>query len=79
MPRIILKAEHLETIQRELKERRGVDFNTSNREAVFSMLKYWCREAAKGEADIEEVSQQPEERFLVVGNRDFISALQTLL
>ena len=79
MPRIILNADHLETIQRELKERRGVDFNTSNREAVFSMLKYWCREAAKGEADIEEVSQQPEERFLVAGNTDFITALQKLL
>ena len=78
MPRIILQSDHLETIQRELKERRGVDFNTSNREAVFSMLKYWCREAAKGEADIDEVTQQ-EERFLVTGNRDFISALQTIL
>ena len=78
MPRIILQNDHLETIQRELKERRGVDFNTSNREAVFSMLKYWCREAAKGEADIDEVTQQ-EERFLVTGNRDFIAALQTIL
>ena len=79
MPRIILQNDHLETIQKELKERRGVDFNTSNREAVFSMLKYWCREAAKGEADIEEVTLQEEQRFLVTGNRDFIAALQTIL
>jgi hypothetical protein len=78
MPRIILQSDHLETIQRELKERRGVDFNTSNREAVFSMLKYWCREAAKGEADIDEVTQQSE-KFLVTGNKDFIAALQTIL
>ncbi len=78
MPRIILKAEHLETIQRELKERRGVDFNTSNREAVFSMLKYWCREAAKGQADVESVSQKPS-GYLVTGNGDFLTALQSVL
>ena len=56
MPRIILKQDHLESIQKQLKEKRGVDFATSNEEAVLSMLKYWCREAAKGEADVETVS-----------------------
>ena len=78
MSRIILQSDHLETIQRELKERRGVDFNTSNREAVFSMLKYWCREAAKGQADVESVSQKAS-GYLVVGNADFLTALQTVL
>jgi hypothetical protein len=78
MPRIILGPDHLATIQQELKKRRGVDFTTSNQEAVFSMLKYWCREAAKGEADVEEVKQR-EDRFLVVGNKDFLTALQTVL
>ena len=78
MARIILEQNHLATIQRELKERRGVDFNTSNQEAVLSMLKYWCREAAKGEADVEGVTQK-EDRFLVVGNTDFLSALRTVL
>jgi hypothetical protein len=78
MPRIILLPDHLATIQQELKKRRGVDFNTSNQEAVFSMLKYWCREAAKGEADVEQVTQR-EDRFLVLGNQDFVAALQTVL
>ena len=78
MPRIILDQSHLTTIQGELKEKRGVDFNTSNEEAVFSMLKYWCREAAKGEADVESVDQK-DERYLVVGNNDFFAALQNLL
>ena len=78
MPRIILDQQHLTTIQGELKEKRGVDFNTSNQEAVFSMLKYWCREAAKGEADVESVAQK-EERYLVVGNKDFLTALQAVL
>jgi hypothetical protein len=78
MPRIILRPDHLATIQQELKKRRGVDFTTSNQEAVFSMLKYWCREAAKGEADVEQVTQR-EDRFLVLGNQDFVAALQTVL
>ena len=78
MPRIILDPNHLETIQRALKEERGVDFNTSNEEAVFSMLKYWCRESAKGEADVESVAAK-EHRFMVVGNADFFSALQQVL
>ncbi|MHC4955837.1 MAG: hypothetical protein ACYTGZ_18455 [Planctomycetota bacterium] len=78
MPRIILKQDHLDSIQQQLKEKRGVDFTTSNEEAVFSMLKYWCREAAKGEADVEAVSQK-EVGFLIDGNKDFLSALQTVL
>jgi len=78
MPRIILDQEHLAAIQRELKSNRGVDFNTSNEEAVFSMLKYWCRESAKGDADVESVSQK-DKRYLIVGNRDFFGALQSLL
>jgi len=78
MPRIILRPENLSSIQQELKKRRGVEFNTSNEEAVFSMLKYWCREAAKGHADIESVSQK-EGRFLVAGNSDFLNSLQTVL
>lgn len=78
MPRIILRETELATIQQELKSRKGVDFNTSNQEAVFSMLKYWCREAAKGEADVESVTQT-EDRFLITGNNDFLTALQSLL
>ncbi|MCZ6573644.1 MAG: hypothetical protein ACE10D_01230 [Planctomycetota bacterium] len=78
MPRIILRAEQLDQIQQQIKEKRGMDFNTTNEEAVFSMLKYWCREAAKGKADVETVTQK-EDRFLVEGNSDFISALQTAL
>jgi hypothetical protein len=78
MPRIILRESELTTIQQELKNRKGVDFTTSNKEAVFSMLKYWCREAAKGEADVEAVTQT-DDRFLVSGNNDFLAALQTLL
>ena len=78
MARIILKQDHLESIQQQLKEKRGVDFTTSNEEAVFSMLKYWCREAAKGEADVEAVSQK-EVGFLIEGNKDFLTALQTVL
>jgi hypothetical protein len=78
MPRIILQQDHLTTIQQELKEHRGVDFNTSNQEAVFSMLKYWCREAASGNADVESVTQK-QERYMVVGNREFFSALQKVL
>ncbi|MHC4133410.1 MAG: hypothetical protein ACYTDU_19525 [Planctomycetota bacterium] len=78
MPRIILNPDHLATIQQELKQSRGVDFNTSNQEAVFSMLKYWCREAAKGQADVESVSQKAS-GYLVVGNSDFLTALQTVL
>ena len=78
MPRIILRVSELATIQQELKTRKGVDFTTSNQEAVFSMLKYWCREAAKGEADVETVTQT-DDRFLVSGNRDFLTALQALL
>ena len=78
MPRIILNPDHLATIQQELKQSRGVDFNTSNQEAVFSMLKYWCREAAKGQADVESVSQK-ESGYLVAGNSDFLAALQTVL
>jgi hypothetical protein len=78
MPRIILNPDHLATIQQELKQSRGVDFNTSNQEAVFSMLKYWCREAAKGQADVESVSQKAS-GYLVVGNPDFLTALQTVL
>ena len=78
MPRIILKSDHLDSIQQQLKEKRGVDFTTSNEEAVLSMLKYWCREAAKGEADVEAVSQK-EVGFLIEGNKDFLTALQTVL
>jgi hypothetical protein len=78
MPRIILNSDHLETIQQELKQSRGVDFNTSNQEAVFSMLKYWCREAAKGQADVESVSQKSS-GYLVSGNSDFLTALQAVL
>jgi len=78
MARIILKQDHLESIQQQLKEKRGVDFTTSNEEAVLSMLKYWCREAAKGEADVESVSQK-DVGFLIEGNKDFLSALQVVL
>jgi len=78
MPRIILKQDHLDSIQQQLKEKRGVDFTTSNEEAVLSMLKYWCREAAKGEADIESVSLK-DAGFLIDGNKDFFTALQTVL
>ncbi len=78
MPRIMLSPQDLESIQQSLKEERGVDFNTSNEEAVFSMLKYWCRESAKGDADVESVDQK-EERYLIAGNRDFLSALQKAL
>ena len=78
MPRIILSQENLASIQQQLKEKRGVDFTTSNEEAVLSMLKYWCREAAKGEADVEAVAQKGE-GFLIEGNKDFLSALQTTL
>ncbi len=78
MPRIILDPSHLETIQQALKADRGVDFNTSNEEAVFSMLKYWCREAAKGSADVESVASK-DDRFMVIGNADFFTALQTVL
>jgi hypothetical protein len=78
MSRIILNPNHLTTIQQELKQSRGVDFNTSNQEAVFSMLKYWCREAAKGQADVESVSEKAN-GYLVVGNTDFLTALQTVL
>jgi hypothetical protein len=78
MPRIILRDADLTTIQQQLKTSKGVDFNTTNQEAVFSMLKYWCRESAKGEADVEEVTQK-EDKFLVLGNNDFITALQTAL
>ncbi len=78
MPRIILSQDNLASIQQQLKEKRGVDFTTSNEEAVLSMLKYWCREAAKGEADVEQVSQKGE-GFLIDGNKDFLSALQTTL
>ena len=78
MPRIILRAEQLDQIQQQIKEKRGMDFTTTNEEAVFSMLKYWCREAAKGAADVDLVTQK-EDRFLVEGNSDFISALQTAL
>ena len=55
-----------------------MDFTTSNQEAVTSMLKYWCREAAKGEADVESVAQK-ENGFLIEGNADFLTALQTVL
>jgi len=78
MPRIILDQEHLATIQRELKSHRGVDFNTSNEEAVLSMLKYWCRESAKGDADVESVLRR-DERYMIVGNREFFGALQKIL
>jgi hypothetical protein len=79
MPRIILSQDHLTTIQQQLKESRGVDFNTSNQEAVFSMLKYWCRERAKGQADVETVDAKAEDRYLVSGNSDFLTALQDVL
>ena len=78
MPRIILRSDHLETIQQQLKEKRGVDFTTSNQEAVTSMLKYWCREAAKGEADVESVAQK-ENGLLIEVNADFMTALNTVL
>jgi len=78
MPRIILRPDHIAAIQKELKQSKGVDFTTSNQEAVFSMLKYWCREKARGRADIEAVTQK-EDRFLVTGNRDFLTALQATL
>jgi hypothetical protein len=78
MPRIILRPDHIATIQQELKESKGVDFTTSNQEAVFSMLKYWCREKAKGRADVETVTQK-EDRFIVTGNTDFLTALQSAL
>ena len=78
MPRIILKPDHLESIQQQLKEKRGVDFTTSNEQAVLSMLKYWCRESAKGEADIESVAQR-ESGFLIEGNTDFLTALQATI
>ncbi|MGH7163852.1 MAG: hypothetical protein ACREID_10250 [Planctomycetota bacterium] len=78
MPRIILRPDNLAAIQQELKKRRNVDFNTSNEEAVFSMLKYWCREAAKGQADVESVSHK-EDRFLVSGNTDFFTSLRAVL
>ena len=78
MARIILNHDHLATIQQELKSKRGVDFNTSNQEAVLSMLKYWCREAAKGEADVESVSEK-DTGYLITGNPDFLTALQGVL
>lgn len=78
MPRIILSQDHLATIQQELKQSKGVDFNTTNQEAVFSMLKYWCREITKGQADVEAVSQK-EGRYLVAGNAAFLAALQKVL
>jgi len=78
MPRIILTQDHLATIQQELKQSRGVDFNTSNQEAVFSMLKYWCRETTQGQADVESVTQK-EDRYLVSGNGRFLTALQGVL
>ena len=79
MPRIILQSDHLESIQQQLKAKRGVDFTTSNEQAVLSMLKYWCRESAKGEADVESVAQQDTGGFLVEGNRDFLKALQSTI
>jgi len=78
MPRIILRPDHIAAIQQELKQSKGVDFTTSNQEAVFSMLKYWCREKAKGRADVETVTQK-EDRFIVTGNTDFLTALQSAL
>ncbi|MEM8884911.1 MAG: hypothetical protein AAGD14_12640 [Planctomycetota bacterium] len=78
MPRIILQPEHLASIQQVLKEKRGVDFNTSNAEAVRSMLSYWCRESAKGEAEVETVTQK-DTGYLIDGNADFFTALQTVL
>jgi hypothetical protein len=78
MPRIILRPDHIASIQQELKQSKGVDFTTSNQEAVFSMLKYWCREKARGRADVESVTQK-EDRFLVVGNSDFLTALQSAI
>jgi hypothetical protein len=78
MPRVILRDSELSRIQQEIKKRKGVEFNTTNQEAVFSMLKYWCREAAKGHADVESVVKR-EERFLVVGNDDFFAALRSIL
>jgi hypothetical protein len=78
MPRIILREDNLAQIQEELKKKRGVDFNISNEEAVLSMLKYWCREAAKGQADVDEVTQK-EDRFLVTANDDFFKALHSVL
>jgi hypothetical protein len=78
MPRIILSPDHIAAIQKELKQSKGVDFTTSNQEAVFSMLKYWCREKAKGRADVEAVTQK-EDRFLVTGNKDFLTALQSAI
>jgi hypothetical protein len=78
MPRIILRNDHIAAIQKELKSSKGVDFTTSNQEAVFSMLKYWCREKAKGRADVESVTQK-EDRFIVTGNSDFLTALQAAI
>ncbi len=78
MPRIILRPDHIASIQKDLKQSKGVDFTTSNQEAVFSMLKYWCREKTRGRADVESVTQK-EDRFLVTGNRDFLTALQSAL
>jgi hypothetical protein len=78
MPRIMLRADHIAAIQKELKQSKGVDFTTSNQEAVFSMLKYWCREKTKGRADVESV-QQRDDRFLVVGNSEFLTALQSAI
>jgi len=78
MPRIILRPDHIAAIQQELKQSKGVDFTTSNQEAVFSMLKYWCREKAKGRADVETVTQK-EDRFIVTGNTDFLTALQSAI
>ncbi len=78
MPRIILRDTELSRIQQELKKKRGVDFTTTNEEAVFSMLKYWCRESAKGNAEVDSVTQR-EERFMVAGNDDFFAALRTIL
>jgi hypothetical protein len=42
------------------------------------MLKYWCREKTKGRADVESV-QQRDDRFLVVGNSEFLTALQSAI
>jgi len=78
MPRIILSSDHLATIQQELKQSRNVDFNTSNQEAVLSMLKYWCRETTQGEADVETVAQK-DSGYLVAGNGAFLTALQNIL
>jgi len=78
MARIILRDDDLSRIQQEIKKRKGVDFNTTNEEAVFSMLKYWCREAAKGHADVEAVAKR-EDRFVVTANDEFFTALRAVL